>query len=154
MSELQLDDPDPLPIDSEPIWNSAEFDRVRIDEHEIIAALSNYASEILESSRAIGRQTDRRIVTDKGELSRQIGEGSWAFKFIDTLEGRRRCRSWELGGRSVNWCRDERRYEPADEVLARLEDVFSLQENELTKDSNSEQPVSRLKRILAAFALR
>jgi len=153
MSELQLDDPDPLPIDREQIWNSAEFERLRIDERETIATLSNYASGILEGDRAVGRQTDRRIVTEKGELSRRIEEGLWAFKFVDTLEGRRRCRSWELGGKNVNWCRDERRHEPAEDVLMRLEEVFAPQDAEDSKDISPEQSTSRLKRILAVLAL-
>ncbi len=168
MSELlQDDDPDPQPRAEReyPVnWQTGEaYDDYESAEYygeqhhlslerEAIERLSSYASRILDSPQAIGPQTERRAMVEGGELYRKISEGMWMFSFIDTIdESRRRCRVWTSDGNGVNWCEDEQRYEPAEEVAARLEAMFSLEE---AAEIASTPSGLRFRRLLALLAFR
>ena len=171
MSELQPDDPDPLPaqriypvnfetdLSYEGYDLSAQLLEEEIlsrDEREDILALSNYASLVLDEYGE-GSQTRMHAYTQSAELHRIIREGAWVYTLIDTLEERRRCRSWRLGGDGVSWCDDEWRYEEASSVVRRLEELFpriarsSQDESELGRIAQGKQ---RLKRALANAILR
>lgn len=162
MSELlQDDDPDPHPGTNErPInWqtNLAFDDNELADslaEREGVFYLSDYADRVIESAQGEGELAKRKVITENAELYRLIiGNGIKQFTFIDTLEGRRRCRAWNVGGVGVSWCEDEQRYEPAKEVLERLEATFPIVDA-CHEQSVRNQSGSILKRLLAAVALR
>ena len=164
MSELQIDDPDPLPdrfqypvsMTTDLAYEGhdlsadlAEQERIGL-ERESISRLSNYASRVLESSYGIGGPTERRAIFGKTELYRKVLDGDWVFSIVDTEQGKRRCRAWTLGGVSISWCEDEWRYEPGDDVLRRLAGTFPL-----IDETQQEIPAkSRTKRALALIGLR
>lgn len=163
MSELLQDDPepDPQPSDFEYLYGReqplpfshyrllvdlAERERIFL-ESEVVARLSAQADRIIESELGEGDLAKRHVVTENAELYRTIvGSDTKLFAFIDTLEGRRRCRAWVEGDVGVSWCEDEQRYEPADEVLARLEAVFPL----VDEDKKRRYSSHRLRRLAAA----
>lgn len=166
---LQDDDPDPLPErytypvnlqtdlafdDVELVRDLAERERIGF-EKQAVAKLSNYTSRVL-NEYGEGVLSNRQIRRDEVELYRRITDGAWSFAFIDTIEGRRRCRAWALGGDSVSWCEDEQRYEPADEVLARLSGAFPMEvpEREDREYRNQSSRTNRLRRLMAAFSFR
>lgn len=154
MSELQLDDPDPLPtqrrypvnFETDLSYEGYDLSRQLLeeeilsrDEREDIVVLSNYASSVLDTYGE-GSQTRMHAYTEGAELHRIICDGAWIYTLVDTLEDRRRCRSWRLGGDSVSWCDDEWRYEEASAVGQRLRELFPLA-------TGSSQGVSELGRI-------
>jgi hypothetical protein len=171
MSELQLDDPDPLPDTREYPVNfetNQAFDGISSrywleqeilsrDEREDITQLSNYASDAL-ALHGVGEQTKRHAYVDGAELHRIVLDGAWIYTLIDTLEQRRRCRTWRLGGDGVSWCDDEWRYEEAREVYERLAQLFPLKEQSSNEASGKlaaiRQRRDRAKIALATVILR
>ncbi len=162
MSELQIDDPDPEPqpdtASEYPInlQTGLAFDDDELvndlAERQGIYYLSAYANKLIESDLGEGDLRRRRIVTEDAELYRIItASNTMLFTFIDTLDGKRRCRAWIAEGVGVSWCEEQKRYEPADEVLARLKDTFALNEEVQPGKAVGR---SMKKRILAALALR
>lgn len=166
MSELQIDDdPDPQPSRREyPInWETG----LAFDDHDLVAELAEregvyrltvYADRVIESELGEGETTKRRLVTDDAQLYRtSTPSGAKLYAFYDTLEDSRRCRAWKSGDSGVSWCENELRYEPANEVLARLESVFPVSMNDEAEYSIDKRPRNismRLKRQLAAVIMR
>ena len=154
MSELQLDDPDPLPSKLEyPDNNYANSYHARAElsaEREGIVGLSNCASSILDSDVAVGVQTERHAVAKGGMLRRQINNGTWVYSFVDVQAGVKQRYTWRIDDNDASW---SRKYpESLDDVRARLEDVFYGGEHHA--ETQPEQQRSRLMRTLAALASR
>lgn len=155
MSELQLDDPDPLPSTLEyPDDNYAGSHRSKAEvstEREGIIGLSNCASRILESDIAVGVQTERHAVAEGGMLRRQINDGTWMYSFVYSQSGVKQRYTWRLADNDASW---SRKYsESLDDVRTRLEEVFYGGEGSLA-ETQPEQPRSRMMRIVAALASR
>lgn len=165
MSELQIDDPDPLPTyggyrmnyetglvyeGNDLSADLAEQERASF-EREAITSLSNYTSRVVESTYGVGSQTERRAILGETEVYRKIVDSAWIFGIIDTDNGVRRCRAWVLGGDGVSWCDDEERYEPAGDVLERLKSTFPLEDEKAEKVSSARLGV---RRMLARIGLR
>lgn len=166
MSELlQDDDPDPHPNFQHeyPVnwqtdlayddYESAEYytEQQRISlERNAVACLSGQAARVIERY-GTGDQTERVAVTDRAALNRVIKGGLWMYGLAETLEdGTQHRYVWRLGGDTVICCEDENyRYEPAEEVVSRLEGLFPVGEDIVRLKQSS-----RLRRILTTLALR
>ena len=168
MSELQLDDPDPLSRTRDYFENyetgltyegyelSGDLLRQEIesrDEREAIRSLSNYAALVLEQ-RGEGEPTRCRVITEQAELIRIIHNGGWIYTFKDNAGDVPRCRSWLLGGEGISWCDNEWRYEEASSVQARMEVLMPLQTIEVPEPRRLSATPARIKRALAASILR
>ncbi len=169
MSELQIDDPDPLPerysypvnvvtdLPYEGYDLSAKLLLEEIlsrDERKDIVALSNNASKVLDIYGE-GEPTRRRAYTEGAELYRVIEDGAWIFTLEDTLDDRRRCRQWKLDGEHVSWCDTERRYEEVAAVQDRLLQLFPIDiENAPGPLEFARRSGMRIKRALASTILR
>lgn len=143
MSELLVveDDPDPLPTDStyeQPTVLAAETllaeRELALYEREAVGRLSVAANRILSVYESSGDYDDCRVVSGDIMLRRRITERDEAgrtaqtisYFYVDKSDGQNYCRSWTSGSEYVNWCYQEERHEPADDVRSRLDVVFPI----------------------------
>ncbi len=143
MSELLVveDDPDPLPADStyeQPTVLAAETllaeRELALYEREAVGRLSVAANHILSVYEPSGDYDDCRVVSGDIMLRRRITERDEAgrtaqtisYFYVDKSDGQNYCRSWTSGSEHVNWCYQEERHEPADDVRSRLDAVFPI----------------------------
>lgn len=163
MSEVLVveDDPDPLPADefygqstlraSETLLAEREL---AIYERDAVSNLSMVANRILSSYQTIGEDDDCRVVSGGTMLRRRNTERDEAgrmaqvtsYFYVDKTAEPNYCRSWSARGEQVNWCLEQERHEPADDVRVKIEQAFPLPSSGSIKLRLANRVLAKLRR--------
>lgn len=101
----------------------AEYERHRV------AKLCVVANRLLSEHPDSEGEIDDKLIRNERVLLRRRSDGALKhfiyFFVVNEEDGSKYCRSWSTTSAQVNWCVVEERYEPADDVAARLEQELS-----------------------------
>jgi hypothetical protein len=148
MSEFTIeDDPDPLssnqernnyPINLETglayegtdVADSLLVEREMAEyERHQVAKLCVVANRLLSEHPDSEGEIDDKLIRNERVLLRRRSDAKLKhfmyFFVVNEEDGRKYCRSWSTTSEQVNWCVDEERHEPAEDVAVRLEEELA-----------------------------